>query len=139
MHLLDTDTLIHLYAGHANVVQRLHQCDDLEIGIVIITKAEVLRARCDSLLKAADSGQLMRAQYRLERTEALLQQLLVVPLDDHAAREFERLRAAKAVRNIGHVDLLIASVALANRATLVTRNLRHFRQVPNLILANWVD
>jgi tRNA(fMet)-specific endonuclease VapC len=139
MHLLDTDTLIHLYAGHANVVQRLRQCDDLEIGIVMITKAEVLRARCDSLLKAADSGQLMRAQYRLERTEALLQQLLVVPLDDHAAREFERLHAAKAVRNIGHVDLLIASVALANRATLVTRNLRHFRQVPNLILANWVD
>jgi len=35
--------------------------------------------------------------------------------------------------------LLIASIALANDALLVTRNLRHFRQVPNLRLENWAD
>jgi len=35
--------------------------------------------------------------------------------------------------------LLIASVALAHRATLVTRNLRHFRQAPGLMVVNWVD
>jgi tRNA(fMet)-specific endonuclease VapC len=40
---------------------------------------------------------------------------------------------------IGRADLLVASIALANRATLVTRNLRHFREVPGLSLENWVD
>ncbi len=139
MHLLDSDTLAHLYAGHGTVVQRLRQCDDVEIGIAIVTKAEILRARCDFLLKAAGTDQLLRAQNWLERSEALLQQLLVVPFDDRAAEEFERLSEARAAGKIGHVDLLVASVALANRATLVTRNLRHFRQVPNLILENWVD
>ena len=139
MHLLDTDTLTYLHAGHGNVVQRLRECDDMEIGIAVVTKAEVLRARCDFLLKAANTAQLMRAQDLLERSESLFQQLLVVPFDDRAAVEFERLREVKSVKKIGHADLLIASVALANRATLVTRNLRHFRQVPQLILANWVD
>jgi tRNA(fMet)-specific endonuclease VapC len=139
MYLLDSDTLSYLYAGHGKVVDRLRQCDDVEIGIAIVTKAEVLRARCDFLLKAAGPEELMRAQYRLELSEGLLQRLLVVPFDERAASELERLMKFKSVKNIGHVDLLVASVALANRATLVTRNLRHFRQVPRLVLENWVD
>ena len=49
MHLLDADTLTYLHAGHEKVVQRLRRCDDLETGIAIITKAEVLRARCEFL------------------------------------------------------------------------------------------
>jgi tRNA(fMet)-specific endonuclease VapC len=43
------------------------------------------------------------------------------------------------LRKIGRADLLIASVTLANRATLVTRNTRHFKQVPGLRVENWVD
>ena len=35
--------------------------------------------------------------------------------------------------------LLIASIALANNAILVTRNVRHFRQVHGVSLVNWVD
>ena len=45
----------------------------------------------------------------------------------------------KAVRKMGHVDMLIASITLANRATLVTRNTRHFQSVPGLRVVNWVD
>ena len=36
-------------------------------------------------------------------------------------------------------DLLIASIVLANRAVLVTRNIRHFRQIRGVIVENWVD
>jgi tRNA(fMet)-specific endonuclease VapC len=43
------------------------------------------------------------------------------------------------LRNIGCGDLLIASIALANRATLVTRNRKDFRKLPNLGLENWAD
>jgi tRNA(fMet)-specific endonuclease VapC len=40
---------------------------------------------------------------------------------------------------IGRADLLIASIAMAHRATLVTRNVRHFAQIPGLVVVNWID
>jgi tRNA(fMet)-specific endonuclease VapC len=46
---------------------------------------------------------------------------------------------ARRLRRIGRADLLIASISLAHRATLVTRNVRHFQQIPRLIVTNWVD
>jgi tRNA(fMet)-specific endonuclease VapC len=49
------------------------------------------------------------------------------------------IRQIKSSKGIGRADLLIASIALAHRATLVTRNLRHFRQISGLILENWAD
>lgn len=139
MYLLDTDTLTHLYASHPKVVERLRTVDDPDVGITIITKVEVLRGRIDYLLKAETGVDLLKAQELLFRTEALLNQLLIVPMSQVATEEFDRLRATPKLRKIGRADLLIASIALANRAILVTRNLRHFRQIPGIRVVNWVD
>ena len=73
------------------------------------------------------------------RSEELLTRLVVLPVDAAAAREFDRLRQAKALRKIGRADLLIASIALARQATLVTRNLRHFRQISGLRVEDWAS
>ena len=35
--------------------------------------------------------------------------------------------------------LIVASIALSRSATLVTRNVRHFRPIAGLTVANWVD
>lgn len=138
MHLLDTDTLTHLHAGHPQVIAHLRGVDDPVIGTTIITKSELLRGRIDFLLKAA-AGEVLRAQYWLTRTEELLAQIPIVLFDETAAEEFARLRANKAYRKIGRADLLIACIALANQETLVTRNVRHFRQVRGIAIVNWVD
>jgi tRNA(fMet)-specific endonuclease VapC len=53
--------------------------------------------------------------------------------------EFDRLLGIKGLKRIGRVDLLIASICLANKATLVTRNVEHFRKVPGLPIENWTD
>jgi len=52
MHLLDTDTLTHLHAGHPQVIAHLRAVDDPVVGTTIITKSELLRGRIDFLLKA---------------------------------------------------------------------------------------
>jgi tRNA(fMet)-specific endonuclease VapC len=139
MHLLDTDTLTHLHAGNENVQRQLQILDDPEIGITIITKIELLRGRFDFILKAADSTQLLRAQRWLTRTEALLTQLRIVHFNDQSAEWFDQLRKDSSLRKIGRADLLIGSIALTHNAVLVTRNLRHFRQIPRLKVVNWVD
>ena len=139
MHLLDTDTLSHLWARQERVVQRTADVGDTEIGITSITKAEILRRRCENLLKAETAEETLKAQQRLDRSEQGLARLMIAPFDEAAARQLDRLSTIDRLKRIGRADLLIASVALANDATLVTRNLRHFRQVPSLKVVNWVD
>ena len=139
MHILDTDTLTHLHAGHPRVVQNLRELADPEVGITLITKIELLRGRYDYVLKAATGSELLKAQQLLARTEALLDRPLVIPFDEAAAARFDQLRRTKRLRKIGRADLLIASIALAHHATLVTRNVRHFRQISDLTVVNWVD
>jgi tRNA(fMet)-specific endonuclease VapC len=139
MYLLDTDTLTHLYAGNVNVVERLKAVNDPDVGITIVTKAEVLRGRIEYLLKAETTSDLLKAQELLFRSEQLLNQLFIVPMSQASAEQFNRLNTVSKFRKIGRADLLIASITLVNRATLVTRNLRHFKQIPGLLVVNWVD
>jgi tRNA(fMet)-specific endonuclease VapC len=93
----------------------------------------------DAVIKAADAGKLLHAQQLLIRSEEFIEAMIVVPLDQSAATLFDRLAKAPALNKVGRADLLIASIALANRATLVTRNRRHFEKVPGLMVVNWVD
>ena len=139
IYLLDTDTLTHLHMGHRRVNERIRTAGTAQIATTVISRIEMLRGRIDYLLKAADSQQLLHAQQLLARTESALARLPLMPIDPTAAAEFDRLRQVAAVRKIGRADLLIASIALANRATLVTRNRRHFEKVPGLQIVNWVD
>src|SRR2546426_2782014 len=139
MHLLDTDTPTHLHAEHPRVINHLRNVDDPIVGTTIITKVELLRGRIDFLLKAANGTDLLRAQRWLTRAEELLAQILIVPFDEAAAMQFDRLRANKTYRKIGRADLLVASIVLANQATLATRNVRHFRPIHGISLVNWVD
>ena len=138
MILLDTDILTHYFAGHPRVVQRAQAAAEVP-ATTIISQIEMLRGRFDAILKAADAAQLKRAREQLARTEASLARITIVPLDAAAEAEFDRLRQNKKLKKIGRGDLLIACIALANRATLVTRNVRDFRQVPGLQVDNWAD
>ncbi len=138
MILLDTDTLSLYLAGHPQVRARLSAAENA-FHTTIITWIEILRGRWEFLLKAADGEQLQRAQQWLTWTLRELESFTVVPIDAAAAAEFDRLRQVKKLKKIGRADLLIAAIALANRATLVTRNRRHFRLVPSLQLENWAD
>jgi tRNA(fMet)-specific endonuclease VapC len=63
----------------------------------------------------------------------------VLPIDRRVVAEFDRLRQNKKLKKIGRADVLIAAITLANRATLVSRNLKDFRQVPGLRVENWAD
>jgi tRNA(fMet)-specific endonuclease VapC len=132
MHILDTDTLTHLHAGHPRVAANLQILQDPHVALTIITKIELLRGRIDYLLKADSGAGVLRAY-------ELLAQVQVLPFDASAASQFDRLRIQSSLRKVGRADILIASIALAQHATLVTRNIRHFRQFAGLAVVNWVD
>ena len=139
MFLLDTDTLTWAHAGHEGIAARIRQVGEENVATTIITEVEILRGRHEFLLKASDGEQVVRAQQFLDGSKELLATLPIIPLDDAAAGEFDKLRQNRKLKKIGRPDLLIAAIALAQRATLVTRNVKHFRQVPGLLVENWMD
>lgn len=70
---------------------------------------------------------------------AALTGVRILPTDATAAADFDRLRENKKLKKIGRADLLIAAITLAHKATLVTRHLRDFRQIPGLPVENGAD
>jgi tRNA(fMet)-specific endonuclease VapC len=140
MFVLDTDILTLLFAGHPRVLSRRDHVPSAEIATTVVSRIQALQGRFQFLLKAATGDELLRAQSLLDRTiQALTQVETVLPIDARAAAEFDGLRQHKKLKKIGRGDLLIAAITLANRATLVSRNLKDFRQVPGLQVENWAD
>ncbi len=139
MHILDTDITSLLQRGNEKVTKRLAVAKDYDFGVTIVTRTEILRGRYDFLLKAENSDSLEKAQRYLIESENLLAQLLTVYFDFESLAKFDEFRQNSKYRKIGRADMLIASICLANRAVLVTRNVKHFKQFPNLNVENWVD
>jgi tRNA(fMet)-specific endonuclease VapC len=139
MYILDTDTLNYFFRGHPKVSHYLNLVEREQITTSIISKIEVLRGRMDFVLKAATTHEFLRAQLWLEQSEFLISQFPIVPFDDNAGSIFEKFRQMSSYRKVGRADLLIASIVIANRATLVTRNTKDFSKLTQLKIVNWMD
>jgi tRNA(fMet)-specific endonuclease VapC len=71
--------------------------------------------------------------------EAYLARVTILDWADSATFHYARIRTALASLGtpIGNMDLLIASHAVAEQATLVTNNMKHFAAVPGLKVQQW--
>src|SRR4051812_45696057 len=123
MFVFDTDTLSLLEHGHERVTARIREADE-GIATTVISRIEILKGRFDSILKAEDGERFVLAYQRLEQSEARLMRVPILGVTAAAAQQFDQLRNNKKLKKIGRADLLIACITLANKATLVTRNLK---------------
>lgn len=65
----------------------------------------------------------------------MLSRLAILSFTEPAIARYEQLAALKV--KVGKMDLRIAAVTLEHGGVLVTRNLRDFQRIPNLIVENW--
>jgi tRNA(fMet)-specific endonuclease VapC len=77
----------------------------------------------------------VEAYRRLSRHVEYYSEIIVLPFDELAAVQFQQLRSTRI--RIGTMDLRIAAIALSLKATLLSRNLRDFQQVPGLDVQDW--
>lgn len=139
LYLLDTNILTALHLGHPKVIKAVQRIGNARVAITVVTKVEMLRGRIDFLLKADCADNLRRAQQKLIETEERLNEIELLLFNEDSMAQFENLIMNSSMRKAGRADLLIASIALAHQATVVTRNLKDFQRFPNLKLVNWLD
>lgn len=140
MIILDTDTVTHLSYGNANVRKRIDGIgDDEELAVSSITRYEILRGRAESVLKAADEAELRKAAERYRKDEETLSTFVIADINEDAIQHFGRLGKQKNLKKMGRADMLIACIALAHKALLVTRNTKDYKNVADLRTENWVD
>ena len=97
---------------------------------------------CVSVMTAAELrfGTVKAGRADLARlVEAYLARVTILDWPESATLHYARIRAKLESRGtpIGNMDLLIACHAVAEQATLVTNNLRHFAGVPELKVEQW--
>jgi tRNA(fMet)-specific endonuclease VapC len=128
-YLLDTNICVDLIRRRsAGVLERLAECDIGEVGISVITLAE-LEYGVEKSAKPEQNGIALRE---------FCAPLEIRPFEETAATAYGKIRAAleRAGKIIGPLDLLIAAHALAEGATVVTSNVQEFRRVKGLAVEN---
>ena len=75
------------------------------------------------------------AYRQLHALFAFFREIPVLDFNEAAAERFTRLRRARL--RLGSMDIKIAAITLSYGATLLSRNLADFRQVPELQVEDW--
>jgi tRNA(fMet)-specific endonuclease VapC len=135
LYVLDTDTLTLLQKNHPTVVQHVAAHRPTDVVISVISVDEQLSGWYAIVRQAKTKVALATAYQRLADTTMFLSRMKIHSLTEPAIDRYAQLRQLKL--KIGPQDLRIAAIVLENNATLVTRNLRDFQRVPNLVIEDW--
>jgi tRNA(fMet)-specific endonuclease VapC len=138
--ILDTDHTSLFLAGNKSIITQVAQHSE-NIAITIITVQELFNGWNGKLNDPRQANNLSNLYTKLWKTTEFFKIITILNFDLDAENYYNRLRQNN--RNLAkkklEKDLRIASIALMQNATVVTRNYKDFSQVPNLQIENWVD
>ena len=139
MLVLDTDTMtVWLDVRHSLrdlLVRRLGRPDAIRRVTTVVSFQEQMGGWLAIIHRARKAEQIVRGYANLRQAFEGYRAFELLPYDPEAQSQFEAL-CRQRVR-VPTMDLRIACIALANNATLLTRNLGDFRQVPGLSVEDW--
>ncbi len=127
--LLDTDICSALMKANGRVQGRFIQYGG-RLHVSAVTLGELY----------AWVGRAKASPRRSQTLLDLLKEVVVLPIDETAARKFGEVRAWQLDHGFGSpdLDLLNAAVALAHGLTLATHNTADYANVPGLMLVDWL-
>ena len=139
MLILDTDHISEIERNTKLGVQLVAKLDRAgnPIAITIVSVDEQLRGLLKLVRRARQPDERVRAYGRLQSYVEDLTAWTIRPWVDSAEHELARLQAARL--GVSTMDLRIASITLANNATLLSRNLRDFTKIPGLRVEDWLQ
>jgi predicted nucleic acid-binding protein len=127
-YLLDSDWVIDLLADNRDALLVLDRLTPDGLSMSVVSYMEAYQGTLREPDPAASEARL----------HVLVASVSVLPLTPAVARRCARIREVlrQQGRRVGSraLDLIIAATALESGLTLVTRNLRDYRDVPGLVL-----
>jgi tRNA(fMet)-specific endonuclease VapC len=141
MIVLDTDHLSILQrrdSPHAGSLrQRIASVKDEEVVTTVVTYEEQVRSWLSQIGRHSDVQQQIPFYDRLVRFADFFADWELLPFNQGAADNFKEFRRRRV--RISSTDLKIASIVLVYNATLLSRNLDDFANVPGLKIENWLS
>lgn len=139
MPVLDTDTLTVIQRRnepeYSRLVARFASLPPASVvATTIVTFDEQLRGWLE-YVKRAKPSQLPAAYGKLASLNRDFSTRPVLPFDDRALAVYQSLLRGRT--RVGAMDLKIAAITIANNELLLTKNLAHFRRVPDLRVEDW--
>jgi tRNA(fMet)-specific endonuclease VapC len=138
MYLLDSDHLSILQRQRGPEFEALaKRCSNLKdenFFVSIISFHEQFNGWIKYIAQARDSASLVPGYTELEKVVDNFARAQVLGFGPAAAEVYDDLRKQRI--RIGAMDLRIASIAIANQLTLLTKNTVDFERVPNLIFSD---
>lgn len=135
MFILDTDHVSLHQREHTLIASRIAETPDHLLFSTIITFQEQIAGRLAVIKRARNPEKQARSYRRLRETQLYFCSRPLLLFDATAQTQFWALKAKKI--RISTNDLMIASIVLAYNGILLTRNMRDFRQVPDLQIEDW--
>ena len=129
----------YILRGDRRIINRLQSLDKNEWAVTIISIQEVFNGWVVKLNDPRLKDQQVALYTRFWHSNTFFQQAQVLNFDLAAEACYDRLLVTYPYLGKRRIekDVKIAAIALANQATIVTRNQRDFLMVPGLDLENW--
>ena len=119
----------------AHIIARITAHPPESVAVSLVSYEEQMRGWMAEIARMASADRQMAAYARLNRMREYYCSTPVLPFDEGALSQFQRLWLLRL--RVGTMDLKIAATALAGNAVLVTRNTTDFGKVPGLRLEDW--
>jgi tRNA(fMet)-specific endonuclease VapC len=133
LYILDTDHISLFLGNHPSVRDRVLQTK-AECSITVISIQEIFNGWVGQLNRVENEAYKIEIYQRLHLTTQFFQQMPVLNYDRAASVQYQQIIKANTIlaKRRLEKDMRIAGIALANEATIVTRNQRDFEQVLDL-------
>ena len=140
MFILDSDHLSILQRQgpadeYRNLANRIAAYSASHFFVTIISFHEQVNGWTAYVGRARESAGLVRGYRELEGILSDFARAQVLPFSTAAADICDDLRRGQI--RVGSMDLRIASIAIANQMTVLTRNAVDFQRVPSLSFEDW--
>ncbi|MCC6511972.1 MAG: type II toxin-antitoxin system VapC family toxin [Pirellulaceae bacterium] len=117
--------------------ERLTECDPAEVFTTIISYEEQMRGWMAYIARARTISQQVEGYRRLRNQLENYRQIPELDFDSKAGEVLLDLKKSR--RRIGIMDLKIAASCLSTEATLLSRNLKDFGDIPGLDVKDWTS